>query len=225
MVEDDPFMTNIVSSEEGYFAYPPAKLAETGTAEPWRIVRRRFGYGDEPGATDEWSLDIELAGYRGTMIPSDDGRWLGRKAWTFVLVDATTGEKVFEFPEVDKAAQLARLASVLEDGATVADVGSVGSYSFRDGQLLAYRRIGSTQTCSRKPGGSLEDYYECIADLRRRRLYRTVIDVFDLGTIEMDSQPRFRVDFDDRNQCATGDFALRGLQVHDGRLTYLTNRR
>ncbi|MCY4056848.1 MAG: hypothetical protein OXG44_02485, partial [Gammaproteobacteria bacterium] len=141
------------------------------------------------------------------------------------LLDATTGEKVFEFPEVDKTAQLARLASVLESGATVADVGGVTSYSFRDGQLLVYRQIGSTQSCSGRAGRSLEDYYKCVADLRRRGLYRTLIDVFDLATIEMDSKPRFRVDFDDRDQCAAGDFPLRGLQIHEGRLTFLTNRR
>lgn len=225
VVDDDASMAQIVSSEEGYFAYPPPTFATTGTPEKWRIVRRRFGYGDEPGTVDEWSLDIELSGYGGTMIPSDDGRWVGLKAWDFVLLDAATGETVFEFPGVDKTAQLARLASVLDEGATVADVGGVTSYSFRGNQLLLYRQIGSTRSCSGKAASGLEGYYRCVADLRRRGLYRTVIDVFDLDGIEMDSQPQFRVGFDERDQCATGDFPLRGLQVHDGRLTFLTDRR
>ena len=225
VVDDDAFMTHMVSSEEGYFAYPPREIAKTGTPEPWRIVRRRFGYGDEPGAVDEWSLDIELAGYGGTMIVSDDGRWLGLKAWDFVLLDAETGETVFEFPEVDKTAQLARLASVLEHGATVADVGAVTSYSFRGEQLMLYRRLGSTKSCSARASSGLDDYHECVADLRRRGLYSTSLDVFDLNTIDLDSQPDFRVDYDERNQCAMGEFPLRGLQVHDGRLTFLTNHR
>ena len=91
-------MTNMVSSEAGYFAYAPPEFAKTGMPDRWRIVRRRFGYGDDAGTVDEWSLDIELSGYAGTMIPSDDGRWLGLKAWDFVLLDAATGETVFDFP-------------------------------------------------------------------------------------------------------------------------------
>ena len=225
IVVDDNALAQIVSSEEGYFAYPPTKSAATGTPEPWRIVRRRFGYGDEPGATDEWSLDIGLAGYGGTMIPSDDGRWLGLKAWDFVLLNATTGGTVFQFPQVDKTAQLARLASVMDEEATVADVGSVTSYSFRGEKLMLYRQIGSTLSCSGRAWNNLEDYYKCVADLRRRGLYRTVIDVFDLAVIEMDSQPQFRVDFDERDQCAVGDFPLRGLEVLDGQLAFLPERR
>ena len=56
-------------------------------------------------------------------------------------------------------------------------------------------------------------------------LYRTVLDVFDLERLELDSKPIFRVDYDDRDQCAIGDFPLRGLQVREGRLTFLPDRR
>lgn len=110
VVDDNAFMTKIVSSEEGYFAYPPSKFATLGSPDPWRIVRRRFDYGDEPGAADEWSLDIGLTGYGGTMIPSDDGRWLGLNAWEFVLLDAATGRPVFRFPKVDKTGALGERA-------------------------------------------------------------------------------------------------------------------
>lgn len=223
VVDDNAFMIRMVSSEEGYFAYSPTEFATTGTPETWRIVRRRFFYGDESGPVDEWSLDIELSGYGGTMIPSDDGRWLGLKAWDFVLLDAATGTRVFEFPEVDKTAQLARLGSVLDGGATVDDVGGVTSYSFRGDQLLLYRQIGSARSCGGRAGNGLDDYYDCVADLRQRGLYRTVIDVFDLAAITMDSQPQYRVDYDQRNQCAHSNLLSRGLQVRDGRLTFLTN--
>ena len=230
VVEDDAFMASIVSSEEGYFAYALAKLARTGTPVPWRIVRRRFGYGDEPEAIREWTLDIELSGYLGTMLPSDDGRWLGLEGWDFVLLDAATGEAVFEYPTVDKKAEFARLSTVLPDGATLADVGGVTAAIFRDGHLMFYRQIGTASaiSCSfrgESPGGGLERYYDCMADLRRRGLYRTVLDVFDLDRLEPDGKPLFRVDYDERDQCATGDFPLRGLQVRDGRLTFLATRR
>ena len=230
VVEDDAFMASIVSSEEGYFAYALAKRAGTGTPVPWRIVRRRFGYGDEPEAIREWTLDIEISGYGGTMLPSDDGRWLGLEGWDFVLLDAATGEAVFEYPKVDKKAEFARLSTVLPDGATLADVGGVTAAIFRDGHLMFYRQIGtaSKRSCSLRgdsPGGGLERYYDCMADLRRRGLYRTVLDVFDLDRLEPDGKPLFRVDYDERDQCATGDFPLRGLQVRDGRLTFLATRR
>lgn len=226
-IDDDVFMARMVSSEEGYFAYSPDAVStgSTGTPEPWRIFRRRFGFDEEPSFTEVWSRQIDLRGYAGTMVESDDGRWLGLRAWDFVLLDAATGETVFEFPKVDDEGQLQRLASVLDEDATVVDAGTVTSESFRGDQLLMYRKIGSTRSCNAKAMNGLDQYYECIADLRRRGIFRTVLDVFELNTIGLDSQPRFRVEYDARNQCATGDFPLRGLQVHDGRLTFLRTKR
>lgn len=200
-------------------------MREPDTPEPWRIFRRRFGFDEEPSFTEVWSRQIDLKGYAGTMVESDDGRWLGLRAWDFVLLDAATGEIVFEFPKVDDEGQLQRLASVLDEDATVVDVGTVTSESFRGDQLLMYRKIGATRSCNAKARNGLDHYYECIADLRRRGIFRTVLDVFELNTIGLDSQPRFRVEYDARNQCATGDFPLRGLQVHDGRLTFLRTKR
>ena len=228
VIDDGVFMVRVVSSGEGYFAYSPATWARTGDPETWRIVRRRFGYRDDPTVEDVWSREISLAGYGGTMIESDDGRWLGLNAWDFVLLDAVTGETVFAYPKVDKAAELARLSTVLPSGATIGDVGAVTSASFRGSHLMLYRQIGSTRSCSvsdENPKSGHGQYYDCVADLRRRGLYRTVLDVFDLERLELDSKPIFRVDYDDRDQCAIGDFPLRGLQVREGRLTFLPDRR
>ena len=221
-IEDDVFMTHLVSSEDGYFSYAPHVPAETtGMLEDWRIVRRRFAYGAEPTTEDTWSREIPLAGFGGTVIDSGDGRWLALNAWNFQLLDASTGETVFEFPHVDKKAEMTRLSNVMPSDATVADVGSVTGISFRNDQLLFYRQIGSTESCELNARNGLDSLNACVADLRRRGLYRTLVDVFDLDSITVNSAPDFRVDFDPFNQCATGDFPLRGLQVRDNRLTFM----
>ena len=46
-----------------------------------------------------------------------------------------------------------------------------------------------------------------------------------MNTVAMDSPPDYRVDVGADMPCGAGDFPLRGLQVHDGRLTFLTTRR
>ena len=127
---------------------------------------------------------------------------------------------MFAYPRVDdKEAELARLASVMRPGATVADLGQVSGSSFRGDSLLLFRKIGSNLGCG-GPGRR-----KCLADLRRKGVYNRVVDVFDMNTIALDSQPDFRVEVGPDIPCGAGDFPLRGLQVHDGELTFLTTRR
>ncbi len=58
-----------------------------------------------------------------------------------------------------------------------------------------------------------------------RGLSKTVVDVFEMDGIELESQSDFRVEVDSNNRCASGDYALKGLQIHEDRLSYLTTRR
>ena len=51
-----------------------------------------------------------------------------------------------------------------------------------------------------------------------------MFDVFGMNTIALDSKPDFRLDVRS-GHAVTGDHPLRGLQVHDGKLTFLTTRR
>ena len=46
-----------------------------------------------------------------------------------------------------------------------------------------------------------------------------------MSNIDLDSQPDFRIGYNSNSQCEAGEFPLRGLQVHDGALTFLTIRR
>ena len=50
-------------------------------------------------------------------------------------------------------------------------------------------------------------------------------DVFEMSGIRLDSKPVFRVKVHPDYRCMAGDFSLRGLQVVNGVLTYLTRER
>lgn len=195
---------------------------------PFKVVRREYwGYGDPggPQSRDVWSREIPVS-HMGAMILSNNGAWLALKSGNRVwALDADSGELTFAFPTTEDvglrlpeesrydmvpdrnlnyaqqawaAAALERLRGVLGPDADVEDVGGLGGVGFRGDRLMLSRSLGR---------GS-----------RGRRYY----DVFDLATARMDSPPEFRVEAD--RGCSEGDF-VRGLQVHDGRLTYLTEGR
>ena len=210
------------SSEEGYFAHRLGRDAER-MEETWRIARRSFSFGAQETQLEVWSREFALESFSGILRLSDDGAWLAVRDWTLRVLDAATGETVFEYPRADKQAELDRLASVMEPGAGLEDVGYVDGLSFRDGNLELYRRIGSSDSCSRSEGR--RTLYECQRALSEQGLYRTVLDVFDMSNIQLDSQPDFRVEVGYYIPCGSGDYSPRGLQVHEGRLTFLTDRR
>ena len=134
------------SSEEGYFSHL-LEWKATLTEEPWRIVRRSFHFGAQETQSEVWSREFAIKGFSGDLRLSDDGAWLAVKGWTWRVLDAATGETVFEYPKADRQAELARLASVMEPGAGLEDVGSVGHARFRDGKLELYRSISYLTAC------------------------------------------------------------------------------
>ena len=217
---DGVYSAVFASSEEAYFAAAPTPPIPEGT-KPWKIERRKLDH-DTNTSTEVWSRELDLDHFGYTMNLSDDGAWLAVRAWNFQVLNTASGETVFEYPMVDKQAELARLGSVLVPGATVRDVGAVTNDSFRDNRLVFFRQVGSKRSCS---GGDKDAYDDCIAELRRRGIYNSMVDVFQMETIEIDSEPDFRVEVSRDNRCGSGDYALRGLQVHDGHLTFLTTTR
>ena len=163
---------------------------------------------EEP-VTEVWSRNVRLESFYGRMGVSGNGAWLTLAAWNFQVLDAATGETVFAYPVVgDQEAELTRLASVMRPGATVDEVGQVSASGFRGDRMLLFRRIGSKLGC----GGA--ERRKCLADLRRRGVFSRVVDVYDMRTIALDSQPDFRVEVGPDIPCGAGDFPLRGLQVH-----------
>ena len=210
-VDDSAYL---ISSKEGYFVY-----GEDGGAEGpyYRILRRRLGW--STGKTEDvWSWHVRAKTHPGGIALSDDGAWLkvstsplglpgawDRKAFRTYVLNTSTGEVVFEFPQVDKEAQFRRLTSVMASGAMVEDVGEFGGASIYGGKLMMFRTFPDAT----QPDG-----------------YRGVFDVFDMSTLAIDSQPDFRVAVNSSrsNPCPSRSFP-RSLNVQeDGRLAYAVVR-
>ena len=208
------------SSDVAFFADRLA-VGNLTAGEPWRISRVELDY-EEGVAKARWHRDIRFRGFNGRMTLSPNGAWLSLGAWTLRVLDTATGRTVFEFPVTDRAAARKRLRSVLSPDAAPEESGGFRGERFLGDHLLISRHIGSALFCG--PSGSRE-HRECVAELHRRGAYRRVFDIFDMNTIALDSQPDFRLDVRADTPCVTGDHPLRGLQVHDGKLTFLTTRR
>jgi hypothetical protein len=189
------------SSNFGYYAFGQ------GIDRPFLIKKKEFIWdsnGHGIGSVDIWATEIDLE--LGSLELSSDGSWLILNAWVMHVLDTETGEVVFKFPVATPYAdeQLVRLSPVLDSGATVQDIGGVGSVQIVNGQLLMFRRVYDREVP------------------RKRKYY---YDVFDMLGIQLDSTPTFRVEVDRERGCMAGDFFLRGLQVVDDQLTYLTQER
>lgn len=189
------------SMHHGYYAFPQSKN------EPWLIQKKELRWDapdHAPATKDIWSREISLEHFYGDISLSNDTAWLILDSWVIYILDAKTGATTFAWPHARPydEEQLARLSTVLTPEATIADIGGVGQVDIVDDQLRLYRRIYRSPT---RPS-----YF---------------FDVFDMTSIALDSKPKFRVAVSRSNSCQAGDFSLRGLQIVDGTLTYLTQER
>lgn len=168
-----------------------------GMREEYFLARREFKWNKEGGEVENrW---VREGGAIETI--SEDGSLL---LMGTTLLDAATGETVFRMPRDDADAQLPRLRHILGPEATAEQVGQAQFATLVDDELWVNR------TLPRGDDG---------------RGPAEVLDVFKLDGIQMDSRPAFRVPANYLSECAPGDTAFRGLQAHEGRLTYLTTRR
>ena len=206
------------SSETVYFA-DRAPFENRDHGQPWRISRVDYDF-DRGVSKTLWSRRIRFRGFNGRMTLSPNGAWLALGAWPTRVLDTATGHTVFEFSN-DWAAAHERLGSVLSADAGQEQAGRFTGARFLGDSLLLSRHIGST-SCH---ASDSRVYRECLAMLRREQGEGQVVDVFDMNTITLDSQPDVRVEVGPDIPCGAGDFPLRGLQVHDGELTFLTTRR
>lgn len=202
------------SSTAGYFA-EPLESGDGGWRQ-WRVVGRQFEFGSAPSVSLQWSRELNLRHFTGHMFLGGNGQWLAIRSWNFQVLDTRTGTTVFEYPRAgDKGAERTRLASVLPANATLRDVGAVTSERFEGDALVLRRRIGSSSPChGREPG----DYNDCLADLRRRGAYRTVMDVFDMNNVQLDSQPDYRLALNPAAPCQRPTVGAGHLVVEEGEL-------
>lgn len=212
----------LASSTAGYLIEPLGGRDDDGW-QRWRVAGQQFEFGAQPNASPRWTREIALRRFGGHMILGGDGRWLAIRAWNFQVLDTRTGATLFEFPQAgDKRAERERLASVLPADATYHDVGAVTGERFEGEALVLARRIGSNVPCR---GRDHEAFEDCLDDLRRRGVYRTVLDVYDMNTVQPDSQPDYRLEYDRRVPCQRPALGVGRLAVEDGELTFAPDPR
>ena len=213
----------LISSREGYFVERPDDLTPDEYGHVWRVAKRTFDF--EAGETvDVWQRRVNLRSSPQRRSVSNDGRWLAIGGLNFHLFDAETGRVAFTYPKVGHhEEQLARLASVVGENATTADLGRLGGINFVGGYLAFKRTFGNLASCATPPGEEYDDlrWRQCVGDLRRRGNFRTVYDLFELDAITLDSQPVHRVEnYRGETTCVAGSGPLGGLGDAGGRLVY-----
>ena len=198
------------SSEEGYFFYGGVE-----GVSGFRVVKKRFGWGQNE-TTAEWELegpsgmrvtffDVTSNGARmlfGTGTSGSVSRPAEERDWMLYVLDANTGQPVFEFPTEHVDSQLRRLSNVLPSQATADDAGMFRRAFFvGDDQLVLHR-------------------YPMIDGIFDPG--KSVYDVFDMNSIALDGKPDFRVPINQytMNGCASKSFPFK-LQVGvNGELAY-----
>ena len=214
----------LVSSAEGYFVDRPAGLQPDDQGRVWEVAKRRFDTASGT-AEDVWRHRLRLDRFGGTMFVSDDGRWLGLDSWNFHVLDTQTGNVAFRYPTVQRSEQLARLASVVGEDASPADLGPLDGIWFRGDSMRFLRTFGNTSECATRPGEDFDPmrYRRCVRDRRNRGLYREVVDVYDLDNLTLDAQPAYRTEtYRHEGSCVASALPSRGLQSVNGKLAYLS---
>lgn len=212
----------LTSSVNGYFVDLPEELAPEEKGDVWQVSRRRL---DPSRGESEvlWSSKVYVKHHHGLLSISQNGRWLGVDGWNYKVLDTSSGETVFDFPESpDREAVLARLAPAMPDGTTLADVGRIGSIDFNGNSLVSYRMVGDDSPCDTKRGEKYDakKWRECIRDLRLQGTYRTFFDVFDMSNIEIDSPPAYITEVFQESNCMPANSPRRGLVDVDGQLAF-----
>ncbi len=212
----------LTSSELGYFVSVPEELDPIDFGNVWQVTKRRLD--PSRGETEDlWSKRIEIREHHGLLSISQNGKWLGMSGYDYKVLDTENGEAIFSFPSAgNPSAKLARLAPILDEGATEKDMGLEGFMGFEGNVLVGYRTYGNTDSCRTKPGERYNDVKrrECIKTLRLQGLYREYYDIYDMNSIELDSSPAFTTQVYSESSCMPMDGLWRGLLDIDGKLAY-----
>ncbi len=210
------------SSTNGYFVDLPKTTGSRERSQFWTVYRKEL-HPEERKENVIWRRTIELDHFSRNMQLSPNGRWLVLSAWEYVVLSAETGETRFRYRAVDNIRrEFERLRSVLPDGATVSDIGSIGGASFFEDYLIFSRSIGTAKGCALKPGQAFDRtrYRECLRLQRLAGRYRWFHDVFDLNEVSVDGGPIFRREIFRDTSCSEANSRLPGLIVRNGVLAY-----
>ena len=203
-------MAKFVSSNEGYFALRRGD----GLATVKREYRRD---GVEVSVHEPWSRDLVISQV------SDDGAWVVGHGSTGVhVLDASTGDTVFEHAwssSVDRSTRIHDGRLVLGHG--IADADELARC--RDKRVVEEldREDHPDGAVSVRSMVDVSAENACLADLRERRLYRTVYDVFDLRALADGRPDHYQVEYGEDPHCGSGDDPFGTLEVRDDRLVYV----
>ncbi|MCY3884060.1 MAG: hypothetical protein OXG24_04005 [Gammaproteobacteria bacterium] len=207
----------LTSSEYGYYVDRPDDLDPEEVGDVWEVTARRLDPSTGDSA-DLWSTRLSVRKHYGLLSLSENGKWLGLSGWDYKVLDTENGETIFDFPYAgNPEAQLARLAPILAEGATEADLGTLSHMRFRGNYLVGYRIVGDASSCSKKSGG---ERLECLRDLRLRGLYGNFFDVYDMSTIELNGSPSFTTEVYRESTCMPASSGWKGLVELNGKLAF-----
>ena len=196
--DDGAVYSTFASSTEGYLL-----LGNKSTSDSSVLIRRECSWSSGRAQTDSWKKTLlDRSDQSLWRQLSEDGSRMLLYGDDIQLLDTSNGETLFLLPIDDRKAQFARMTRILGPDATEEQVGAAVLAYFRDNQLVLARELSPSQTAS-------EGF---------------AYDLFDLDTIQIDSGPSRRVTTNADVPCEPGDHFLRGLQEHEGRLTFLTTR-
>ena len=219
---DDGWNALLTSSELGYFVNMPDEDMAKEFGDVWKVSRRELNF--ESGLVENvWSKHVFVDTYGGSLEISDNGKWLIVNGYRVNVLDAKSGDILFEFPTVrDKQTQLERLANVLPKNATISDLGRLGGVGFAGDRLYFYRTYGSNRSCNRvihEKSDRIESK-KCERELRKSGLYRVVHDIYEMEDIQLESLPSYRADLIRETSCNRATPTYRGLFEVNGRLVF-----
>ena len=216
----------LTSSDNGYFIDRPNDLEPDEFGHVWQVTRRRIDVTNDE-RTDVWSKKLHIHNHSGRLFISQNGKWLGLSGYENKILDTDSGETIFSYPSAgNPEAKLKRLAPVLPEGATVADLGREGSMGFKGNTLFVYRIFGDTESCSTKPGEQYDPVRrrKCIKALRLLGLYREFYDIYEMDSIQLNSSPSYSVQVYSESNCMPANDLWRGLLDRDGDLVFRSER-
>ena len=199
----------LVSSTEGYFVED--ERAERDQPK-FTVAKRQFEW-PEGKAKDvwsfistyyipDWSISVWSPGAWLTLetVPSGLPHTWDERDWRLLVLDAATGETVFDFPRVSKEEQRARLGDFLSPATFPNGVGIFRRERIAGDELLIFRSFQDPQTFA--------------------------YDIYDMNTLSDDAQPvaRIPVNRTPQNSCASRQYP-RTLAERNGRLAYVSVRR
>lgn len=180
------------------------------------MVRMRVDTSSEPFTMEQvWSREIPNIVLGGQTRLSPDGKWVLVNAEKIELLNADTGDSLFEWPMGKEDAEYLLRLTTVDTLATekAHDPGLVFGAKFVGGHLVIDRRFGTRSVLDCQSGPTQP---ECVRKARESIV--KVQDAFRLDTISMSSSPDFRIADDGSRGACVGRDAIHKLVIVDGDL-------